>query len=321
MALATVAFAQTARLREAGADIWPAYFAGHSLGEYNALSAFADVIPLETVLELVFHRGSTMHHLIERDAQGRSNYRMVPAPEPVRCGRRARQGIRGIRGQGVRRIPGDRELQPRRPAVRHRRYDRRTQALKADSARRVAAFGGKPAFMLVPGIDVPFHSTLLRKGVPEFREKLDALDASMNNFSLILRLTFGKTRILLPGDTNRADYGGIPPEKLAADLFKVGHHGQLDGADAALVNAVRPRFSVCCASSDRRYNSAHPDTMRLLKDSGAELYFSDCPPVDGQSIPPHRHSNSPSVRTARQASVIFPERPPMYKRRSKTWLK
>lgn len=126
------------------------------------------------------------------------------------------------------------------------------------------------------------------QGVPEFREKLDALDASMNNFSLILRLTFGKTRILLPGDTNRAGYGGIPPEKLAADLFKVGHHGQLDGADAALVNAVRPRFSVCCASSDRRYNSAHPDTMRLLKDSGAELYFSDCPPVDGQSIPPHR---------------------------------
>ena len=126
------------------------------------------------------------------------------------------------------------------------------------------------------------------QGVPEFREKLDALDASMNNFSLILRLTFGKNRILLPGDTNRAGYGGIPPEKLAADIFKVGHHGQLDGADAALVNAVRPRFSVCCASSDRRYNSAHPDTMRLLKDSGAELYFSDCPPVDGQSIPPHR---------------------------------
>ena len=47
------------------------------------------------------------------------------------------------------------------------------------------------------------------QGVPEFREKLDALDASMNNFSLILRLTFGKTRILLPGDTNRAGYGGI----------------------------------------------------------------------------------------------------------------
>ncbi len=129
---------------------------------------------------------------------------------------------------------------------------------------------------------------LTPQGVPEFRQRLDALDAAMNNFSLILRLSFGRTHILLPGDTNRAGYTGIPPEKLTADLFKVGHHGQLDGADAALANAVRPRFSVCCASSDRRYNSAHPDTMRLLKDSGAELYFSDCPPVDGPSIPPHR---------------------------------
>ncbi|MBD9067995.1 MAG: hypothetical protein EGP70_00060 [Butyricicoccus sp.] len=126
------------------------------------------------------------------------------------------------------------------------------------------------------------------QGIPEFREKLDALDGGMNNFSLMLRLTFGSVRILLPGDTNRAGYGGIPPEALAADIFKVGHHGQLDGADAALLQSVRPKFAVCCASSDRRYNSAHPETMRLLKESGAALYFSDCPPVDGQSIPPHR---------------------------------
>lgn len=75
------------------------------------------------------------------------------------------------------------------------------------------------------------------QGIPEFREKLDALDGGMNNFSLMLRLTFGSVRILLPGDTNRAGYGDIPPEALAADIFKVGHHGQLDGADAALRKA------------------------------------------------------------------------------------
>ena len=47
--------------------------------------------------------------------------------------------------------------------------------LQADASRRAKEYGGKPPFMLVPGIDVPFHSTLLRKGVPEFRDKLDAL--------------------------------------------------------------------------------------------------------------------------------------------------
>ena len=109
----------------------------------------------------------------------------------------------------------------------------------------------------------------------------------MNNYSLILRLNYRGTRILLPGDTNVTGYDGIDPADLRADLFKVGHHGQKDGADEALAELIRPTAVVCCASSDRRYNSAHPDTMKLLADLGAALYFSDCPPVPGMQIPPH----------------------------------
>ena len=176
VALATVAFAQTARLREAGADIWPAYFAGHSLGEYNALSSFAGVIPLETVIELVFHRGSTMHHLIPRDEKGRSNYRMG-ALRPNQFG----VGDDGVREyvESVSKASGE-FLQIVNYNLAGQQYAvagtiAGLKALKADSDRRVAEYGGKPAFMLVPGIDVPFHSTLLRKGVPEFRDKLDAL--------------------------------------------------------------------------------------------------------------------------------------------------
>ncbi len=121
-----------------------------------------------------------------------------------------------------------------------------------------------------------------------FRQKLSALDGAMNNYSLILLLDYRGTRILLPGDTNRLGYGGIPPEDLAAHLFKVGHHGQRDGADGALLSAVRPRAAVCCASSDRRYQSAHPELLRLLRDSGAALWFSDCPRLPGLELPPHR---------------------------------
>lgn len=176
VALATVAFAQTARLREAGADIWPAYFAGHSLGEYNALSAFAGVIPLETVLELVFHRGSTMHHLIDRDAQGRSNYRMG-ALRPNQFGvddahvRDYVESVAKASGEFLQIV--NYNLAGQQYAIAGTIAG--LKALKEDANRRAKEAGGKPAFMLVPGIDVPFHSTLLRKGVPEFRDKLDAL--------------------------------------------------------------------------------------------------------------------------------------------------
>ncbi|MDK7301758.1 hypothetical protein QP458_11990, partial [Staphylococcus hominis] len=38
--------------------------------------AYSQVFSLEDVLEIVYRRGTTMHHLVERDEQGRSNYRM-----------------------------------------------------------------------------------------------------------------------------------------------------------------------------------------------------------------------------------------------------
>ena len=116
---------------------------------------------------------------------------------------------------------------------------------------------------------------------------LAALDAGMNNYSLILMLQYGDTRILLPGDTNRAGYGDIPAEALRAEVFKVGHHGQKDGADPALIDAVRPRMTVCCASSDRRYDSADPALMDELRRRGSRLLFSDCPPAGEDTAPPH----------------------------------
>ncbi|KAF3910427.1 hypothetical protein ABW20_dc0105531 [Dactylellina cionopaga] len=51
-------------------------FAGHSLGEYSALAALAEVMPIESLVSVVFYRGLTMQVAVERDDQGRSNYSM-----------------------------------------------------------------------------------------------------------------------------------------------------------------------------------------------------------------------------------------------------
>jgi hypothetical protein len=118
-------------------------------------------------------------------------------------------------------------------------------------------------------------------------EKLNTLDAMLNNHSIILLLEYGETRILLPGDTNPAGYEGIDPALLKADLFKVGHHGQRDGADEKLLQAVQAKAVVCCANSDRLYHSADPKLMASIRDRGARRCFSDCPPVEGEIIPPH----------------------------------
>ncbi|OUM69465.1 hypothetical protein PIROE2DRAFT_38102 [Piromyces sp. E2] len=58
-------------------------FAGHSLGEYAALTAIGDVLSIETLVDVVFYRGMTMQRAVQRDAKGRSDYAMC-AVNPVR---------------------------------------------------------------------------------------------------------------------------------------------------------------------------------------------------------------------------------------------
>ena len=120
-----------------------------------------------------------------------------------------------------------------------------------------------------------------------FLEKLSALDGKMNNYSLMLLLNYRGTRILLPGDTNDSGYGDVSPDDLPAHIFKVGHHGQKDGVAEAQIVKIRPKAVVCCASSDRRFQSAAPSLMTMLQKNGAALWFSDCPAVEGVDIPPH----------------------------------
>lgn len=176
VAMATLGVAQMAELRESGAFVEGALLAGHSVGEYNALAAVAGVLPLEAVLEVVFQRGSAMHELVPRDAQGRSDYRMA-AIRPSQIGLPDAEVVDFVKEVGDR--VGE-FLEVVNLNLRGSQYAiagtvAGLNALEEEIDRRRAEFGGKRAFILVPGIDVPFHSTVLRKGVPEFRQKLEQL--------------------------------------------------------------------------------------------------------------------------------------------------
>ena len=176
VAMAVLGAAQMAELREAGAFVEGSVLAGHSVGEYNALAAVSGVIPLEAVVEVVFQRGSVMHTLVPRDAEGRSNYRLA-AIRPSQLGI-ADEDVRAF-VDGVAESTGE-FLEIANFNLKGSQYAiagtvAGLDALEAEIEKRRAAFGGKAAFILVPGIDVPFHSRVLRGGVPDFRARLEEL--------------------------------------------------------------------------------------------------------------------------------------------------
>jgi fatty acid synthase len=172
VAMATLASAQVAELRSAGVLDPRAVLAGHSVGEYNALAAVGEVLPLEAVLGIVWARGTAMHHLVPRDDQGASRYRLgVVRPHLAGLDAAAATAL-------VEQVATDTgELcQVVNHNLRGRQYAvAGTKAALDELAERLGEGErpGRAPFLLVPGIDVPFHSRALEPGVAEFRAHLD----------------------------------------------------------------------------------------------------------------------------------------------------
>ena len=102
VAMATVAAAQVAEMREQGAFVEDAIACGHSVGEYTALACVSDVYGLEALLETVFQRGSNMHDIVPRDELGRSNYRLAAIrPSQIDLDDRRRPGSSSRRSLGA----------------------------------------------------------------------------------------------------------------------------------------------------------------------------------------------------------------------------
>lgn len=174
VAMATVAAAQVAEMREQGAFVEGAIACGHSVGEYTALACVSGVYELEALLEVVFHRGSKMHDIVPRDAMGRSNYRLA-AIRPSQIDLDDADVTAFVAEISER--TGE-FLQIVNFNLRGSQYAiagtvAGLEALEAEVERRREISGGKRSFILVPGIDVPFHSSVLRIGVDDFRRSLE----------------------------------------------------------------------------------------------------------------------------------------------------
>ena len=174
VAMATVATAQVAEMREQGAFVEGALACGHSVGEYTALGCVSGVYEIEALLEVVFQRGSNMHDIVPRDAQGRSNYRLAAIrPSQIDLDD---DDVTSFVAEIAERT-GE-FLQIVNFNLRGSQYAiagtvRGLEALEEEVERRREISGGKRSFILVPGIDVPFHSSVLRVGVADFRRSLE----------------------------------------------------------------------------------------------------------------------------------------------------
>lgn len=103
-------------------------------------------------------------------------------------------------------------------------------------------------------------------------------DASANDSSLVLRISFGRRAVLLVGDAEHEEERellGRAAGSLRADLLKVGHHGSRTSSGPAFLAAVRPGLAAISAGVRNRFGHPHPIALGALAAQGIPVVRTD----------------------------------------------
>lgn len=105
----------------------------------------------------------------------------------------------------------------------------------------------------------------------------DAEWESVNDYSAVLRLTYGESSFLFTGDAEKGSEAVILEDgyDVGADVLKCGHHGSKTSTSAKFLKAVNPEYAVISCGKDNRYGHPHKGTLDKLGKLGVEVYRTD----------------------------------------------
>jgi len=93
--------------------------------------------------------------------------------------------------------------------------------------------------------------------------------------SLILRMQYGQTSVLLVGDAHQRIEQFLIAESPQADLLKVGHHGSATSSSPEFLEAVKPRFAVVSVGFYNSFRHPRPEVMQRYAGAHITTYRTD----------------------------------------------
>lgn len=119
----------------------------------------------------------------------------------------------------------------------------------------------------------------------------DSVYSSLNDYSLVCKVEYGNTSLLLTGDAEKVVEDELLREDadLNADVLKCGHHGSSTGNTLPFIMAVNPAAAIITCGKDNDYGHPHKETTETLDILGIPVWRTDRDSTiimmsDGESI-------------------------------------
>ncbi len=118
------------------------------------------------------------------------------------------------------------------------------------------------------------------------------LDKPRNNDSMVLRVSYGETSVLLEGDAEKqVERRIISLHHPSATLLKVGHHGSANATTPEFVDSVQPKFATISVGYGNSFGLPREETLSRLAAAGTHVYRTDVEGavsfyLDGRTVTP-----------------------------------
>lgn len=101
--------------------------------------------------------------------------------------------------------------------------------------------------------------------------------AIINNYSIMLHITYGETSMLLAGDAEKKAEQKVLEtfESIQADVLKAGHHGSDTSSTRDFIEAVSPELVIISVGADNKYDHPSKKTMDLFEELGIQVMRTD----------------------------------------------
>jgi len=96
-----------------------------------------------------------------------------------------------------------------------------------------------------------------------------------NDDSLVMKITFEETSVLLEGDAERSVEERVALEDPEAALLKVAHHGSATSTTPNLLAAVHPRYALISVGARNGYGHPRREVLERLMQAHTATYRTD----------------------------------------------
>lgn len=100
---------------------------------------------------------------------------------------------------------------------------------------------------------------------------------SLNNYSAVLKITYGNSKFLFQGDAEKLSEREILSKNLdvTCDILKVGHHGSTSSSYTAYLDKAAPNIAIISCGKNNDYGHPHKATIAALKKRNIQIYRTD----------------------------------------------